>query len=77
MKMGDTQTAVGVYRLWRDMGFALGGILAGLLADFFDLSAAIAAIGALTFVSGAIVAIVMRETLPTRKKKIISITQPQ
>ena len=70
-------TAVGVYRLWRDMGFALGGILAGLLADFFNLSAAIAAIGALTFVSGAIVAIVMRETLPTRKKKIISITQTQ
>ncbi|MCB0016451.1 MAG: MFS transporter [Anaerolineales bacterium] len=63
-------TAVGVYRLWRDMGFALGGILAGLLADLFNLSAAIAAIGALTFVSGVIVAVVMRETLPVRKKKI-------
>lgn len=63
-------TAVGVYRLWRDMGFALGGILAGLLADLFNLSAAIAAIGALTFVSGVIVAVVMRETLPVRKNKI-------
>lgn len=65
-------TAVGVYRLWRDLGFALGGILAGLLADIFDLSAAIAVIGVLTLLSGAIVAIVMQETLPTRKKKSIS-----
>ncbi|MBK8903539.1 MAG: MFS transporter [Anaerolineaceae bacterium] len=68
-------TAVGVYRLWRDMGFALGGILAGLLADIFNLSAAIAAIGVLTLVSGAVVAIVMRETLPTRRKKIVTIAQ--
>lgn len=66
-------TAVGVYRLWRDLGFAVGGILAGLLADIFDLLVAIAVIGVLTFLSGAIVAIVMRETLPTRKKGIISI----
>ena len=58
-------TAVGVYRLWRDMGFALGGILAGLLADFYSLSVAIAAIGVLTMLSGAIVAVVMQETLPT------------
>jgi MFS family permease len=56
-------TAVGFYRLWRDMGFALGGILAGLLADAFDLSVAIAAIGILTLASGAVVAGVMSETL--------------
>ena len=58
-------TAIGVYRLWRDMGFALGGILAGLLADVFNVSVAIAAIGVLTFLSGVVVVMVMRETLPS------------
>lgn len=56
--------AVGVYRLWRDLGFAFGGILAGVLADAFDLSVAIGVIGFLTFGSGVVVAVVMRETLP-------------
>jgi len=58
-------TAIGVYRLWRDLGFALGGILAGLLADVFNVSVAIAAIGVLTFLSGVVVVMVMRETLPS------------
>jgi MFS family permease len=61
-------TAVGVYRLWRDMGFALGGILAGLLADLFNMEVAIGAIAALTFLSGLLVAGVMQETLPGRQK---------
>jgi MFS family permease len=56
-------SAVGVYRLWRDGGYAVGALAAGLLADAFGGFTAIAAIGALTFVSGAIVAVVMRETL--------------
>jgi len=56
-------SAVGVYRLWRDGGYAVGALAAGLLADAFGGSTAIAAIGALTFVSGVIVAVVMRETL--------------
>jgi MFS family permease len=55
-------SAVGVYRLWRDAGYAVGALTAGLLADAFGGLTAIAAIGALTFVSGVIVAIVMRET---------------
>ena len=55
-------SAVGVYRLWRDAGYAVGALTAGLLADAFGGLTAIAAIGALTFVSGAIVAMVMRET---------------
>ncbi len=65
-------TAVGVYRLWRDMGFAVGGILAGLLADLFNLQVAIAVIGLLTLASGAVVAVVMRETLPERAQAIVS-----
>lgn len=59
-------SAVGVYRLWRDMGYAVGALTAGLLADAFGGLTAIAAIGALTFLSGVIVAAVMRETHGSR-----------
>ena len=60
-------SAVGVYRLWRDGGYAVGALLSGVLADAFGIPAAIAAIGALTFLSGVIVAGVMYETLPSRR----------
>jgi MFS family permease len=60
-------SAVGVYRLWRDGGYAIGAILAGLLADAFNIPIAIAVIGGLTFLSGVIVAGVMYETLPARR----------
>ncbi|MCU0676152.1 MAG: MFS transporter, partial [Myxococcota bacterium] len=56
-------SAVGVYRLWRDLGYAVGALLAGLVADAFGLSAATLTIAALTFVSGVVVALRMRETL--------------
>ena len=56
-------SAVGVYRLWRDAGYALGALAAGLLADAFNIPVAIAAVGGLTFLSGVVVAGVMRETL--------------
>jgi MFS family permease len=55
-------SAVGVYRLWRDAGYAVGALAAGLLADAFGGSTAIAAIGVLTFLSGVVVAAIMRET---------------
>ncbi|WP_246683078.1 MFS transporter [Mesorhizobium sp. B2-8-3] len=54
--------SLSVYRFWRDLGYAIGALSAGLIADFFGFSAAIGAIAALTFLSGAIVAIAMRET---------------
>lgn len=56
-------SSVGVYRLWRDMGYAVGALLAGVVADAFGLSAATLTIAALTVVSGVVVAIRMRETL--------------
>lgn len=56
-------SAVGVYRLWRDLGYAIGALLAGLTADAFGLSAAMWLIAALTFVSGVVSATRMRETL--------------
>jgi MFS family permease len=55
-------TSVGVYRLWRDGGFAVGALVAGAIADLFDLRAAIWVVAALTAVSGAVVALRMYET---------------
>ena len=56
-------SSVGVYRLWRDLGYAIGALLAGALADALGLPAAMWFIAALTFGSGLIVAFRMRETL--------------
>lgn len=56
-------SAVGVYRLWRDLGYAIGAVLAGITADLFGLPAAVWLVAALTFASGVIVAVRMRETL--------------
>jgi MFS family permease len=57
--------AVGVYRLWRDGGFAVGALVAGLLTDAFGLTTAVWAIAALTAASGLLVAARMYETHPT------------
>ncbi len=59
-------SAVGVYRLWRDLGYAIGALLAGLIADAFGLQAAMWFIAALTFASGTVSAARMTETLPAR-----------
>ena len=56
-------SAVGVYRLWRDSGYAVGGLMAGTLADLFGMRAAIMAVAVLTGVSGLVVARRMPETL--------------
>ncbi|MGQ0717858.1 MAG: MFS transporter [Pseudonocardiales bacterium] len=56
--------SVGVYRLWRDGGFAVGALAAGLLADAFDIPTAIWVIAALTAASGLLVAVRMYETHP-------------
>ncbi|KQT27410.1 MULTISPECIES: MFS transporter [unclassified Bradyrhizobium] len=53
--------SLSVYRFWRDLGYAIGALAAGLIADRFGFTAAILAIGALTFLSGLIVAVTMRE----------------
>jgi MFS family permease len=58
-------SAIGVYRLWRDSGYAIGGVIAGILAELLNIPWAIGVIGALTAISGIIVAFQMRETLPT------------
>lgn len=55
-------TSVGVYRFWRDLGYAIGAALAGVAADLAGLSSAMALVAVLTLASGAIVALRMRET---------------
>nr|ART36188.1 B22 [uncultured bacterium]ART36662.1 D546 [uncultured bacterium]ART37828.1 F435 [uncultured bacterium]ART38865.1 H269 [uncultured bacterium]ART41100.1 L400 [uncultured bacterium] len=56
-------SAVGVYRLWRDLGYAVGALLAGITADLFGLAPALWLIAALTALSGVLAAQRMSETL--------------
>lgn len=56
-------SSVGVYRLWRDGGYVVGALAAGVLADLLDIKWAIGAIGGLTALSGIVVAVVMYETV--------------
>ena len=53
--------SLSVYRFWRDLGYAIGALSAGLIADSFGLAAAINAIAALTFTSGAVAGVLMRQ----------------
>jgi MFS family permease len=60
-------SSVGVYRLWRDSGYAFGALLSGIVAQALGQNAAIAVVAALTLGSGAIVAVRMCETLSTAR----------
>jgi MFS family permease len=55
-------STVGVYRLWRDLGYAVGALLSGVVADLFGITSAIGMVATITFLSGAVVAIRMNET---------------
>ena len=57
-------SAVGVYRGWRDLGYVVGALVAGVTADAFGLSAATWLVASLTFASGVVVALRMTETRP-------------
>jgi MFS family permease len=56
-------SSVGVYRLWRDLGYAIGALVAGVTADALGLRAAMWLVAALTFASGLVAAVRMQETL--------------
>ena len=62
-------SAVGVYRFWRDSGYAVGAVIAGVLADLFDMASAIGAVAVLTFFSGVLVALRMPETLQRQTER--------
>jgi MFS family permease len=53
--------SLSVYRFWRDLGYAVGAVSAGVIADTLGLSSAISMVAALSFVSGAVVALLMQE----------------
>ena len=67
-------SSVGVYRLWRDCGYALGALLAGALADALGMAWAIAGVGMLTVLSGTVVLFVMYETNPASLSRIVRST---
>lgn len=52
--------SIGVYRLWRDLGYAVGALLTGILADIWSLDTAIYAIGLLTILSALVILVRMR-----------------
>ncbi|PTT70151.1 MFS transporter [Arthrobacter sp. HMWF013] len=54
--------SVGIYRLWRDGGFAVGALLSGITADAYGIPAAVGVVAALTAASGVLVAVRMRGT---------------
>jgi MFS family permease len=56
-------SAIGVYRFWRDLGYAVGAVIAGVAADLFGLSGALWTVAGLTFLSGLVVWFRMTETL--------------
>jgi MFS family permease len=60
-------TSLGVYRLWRDSGYAFGALAIGIVADTFGLQAGFWFAAAIMAVSGLVVALLMYETLPSRR----------
>jgi MFS family permease len=68
---GWRASAMGVYRLWRDLGYAMGGLTAGVLADVAGMHAAFISVAVLTAISGWVVAIRMKESNP--RKEVVAI----
>jgi MFS family permease len=64
-------SAVGVYRLWRDLGYAIGALLAGVTADAFGLRPALWLVAAITLGSGVVVALRMSETHPRKGNEAV------
>jgi MFS family permease len=66
-------SSVGVYRLWRDSGYAIGALVSGVIADSFGLSSAIWFVAFITFLSGVVTAIRQSETLPQELPLVINV----
>lgn len=69
-------SAIGIYRFWRDSGYVVGALLAGILADQFGIQAAIAGVAALTLGSGILAQARMPETLPSLPVNRSSTNEP-
>jgi MFS family permease len=51
----DRAQSLGIFRLWRDLGYAIGAILTGLIATYINTSAAILAVSVITLCSSAVI----------------------
>ncbi|MFH5885590.1 MFS transporter [Halalkalibaculum sp. DA3122] len=67
---GQRAQSIGIFRLWRDLGYAIGALLTGVLADWFGIYTAVFAIGALTFASAWVIQLRMREKRYTQESKL-------
>jgi MFS family permease len=56
----DRAKSIGIFRLWRDMGYAIGALMTGIIADLFNMETAIGFIGVLTMLSAMVITIRMR-----------------
>ncbi|HSF46713.1 MAG TPA: hypothetical protein VLA58_11920, partial [Chitinophagaceae bacterium] len=61
--------SVGIFRLWRDLGYAIGAILTGLIAEWANINTSILIVAALTIVSGIIIYVRMKCLLPLKSEK--------
>lgn len=52
---GQWADSLGIFRLWRDLGYVIGALMKGFIADWLGLGASVAAIGLLTFCSALVV----------------------
>jgi MFS family permease len=69
-------TTMGVYRFWRDLGYAIGALISGIIADLLGMRAAIQVVAALTLISGLQIAIRMRETLGSQLSTSVNVHTP-
>jgi len=56
----DRAKSIGIFRLWRDLGYAIGAIITGIIADLYNINSAIIMIGVLTLISALIIKIRMQ-----------------
>jgi MFS family permease len=67
----DRAKSIGIFRLWRDLGYAIGAILTGILADFFSLEIAILCIGILTGISSFVILFRMNDSFLNSSKNTL------
>ena len=65
MPNGVLRPVLGVYRMWRDLGYVVGALTSGLIADIAGIPTAIVAVALVTLASALVTLVRLRETLPT------------
>jgi len=56
----DRAKSIGIFRLWRDLGYAIGAVITGVIADFYSINSAIVCIGVLTLISAILIKVRMQ-----------------